>query len=194
MNRKMTLFMIAAVAAILPSVAIADIMITGNVGLNGTANTAVFTFVPGTNFQAADGSVSWNAYHTSGQFMGDLKFAKVSNQTTFIINVMEIHFKAGLAPGTFYLNSSIFTPFIPGSTMYLKLSPMVFGDFSYSGLPGATPTVVNPAVTAFQLQTSNSFMTPVSGGTIIYIGFFTPAYDGMAITGELTVSGTYISG
>ncbi len=194
MNRKVTLMVIAAIAAILPSVAIADVMISGSIGVNGTSNTAVFTYVPGTNFQAADGSVSWNAYHTANAYMGDLKFAKVSNQTTFIINVMEIQFQAGLAPGTFYLNSSIFSPFIVGSMMYLKLSPIAFSDFTYTGLPGATPSVVNPAVTAFQLQTDNTFSTPVSGGTTIYIGFFTPAYDGQAVTGEITLAGTYLSG
>ena len=194
MNRKFTLLLIAAVSTILPAVAVADVMITGDVGVNGTANTAVFQFVPGTNFEAADGSVSWNHY-SSGPYMGDLQFKSVSNQTTFIINVMEIQFKADIAPGVFYLNLSVSTPFVDPSYMYLSMSPMSFSDFSYSGLPGATPTIVNPAVTSMYLSDGSQSYGPVSvsGGTVIYIGFFTSAYGTGTLTGETFLSGTYIS-
>ncbi len=193
MNRKMTFLVIALISTILPAVAVADVMITGNVAVNGTANSNVFYLTPGSNFQAADGSIAWNHY-TSGQYMGDLKFAEVSNQTTFIINVMEIVFNPNTPAGMFYLNSTISSAFTAGSVMYLSLSPMSFGDFSYSGLPGATPTIVNPAVTAFPLDSAQSYSTPVDGSTIIYIGFFTPGYNGNTLTGELFLTGTYVSG
>lgn len=192
MNRKITFLVVALVATIMPAVAIADVMITGNVSIHGTNNSNTFYLTQGTNFQAADGSVAWNPY-SSGNFMGDLKFADVSNQTTFIINVMEIHFVSSLPSGTFYLNSSVSSVFVPGSTMYLSLSPMSFGDFSYSGLPGAVPAITNPAVTAFPLSGSQSFSTAVDGSTIIYIGFFTPPYDGASVTGEIILTGTYIA-
>ncbi len=193
MNRKMTFLVIALVSTILPAVAVADVMITGNVSINGTANSNVFYLTPGPNFQAADGSISWNHY-SSGQYMGDLKFAEVSNQTTFIINVMEIVFNPNTPAGMFYLNSSISSAFTTGSVMYHSLSPMSFGDFSYSGLPGATPTIVNPAVTAFPLDSAQSYSTAVDGSTIIYIGFFTPGYNGNTLTGEIVLTGVYVSG
>lgn len=192
MNRKLTVLLIAAVTAILPAVAVADVMITGNVGVNGTSNHAAFWLTKGTNYQTADGSIAWNAY-SSGNTMGDLRFATVSNQTTFIINVMEIQFTPTLAPGTFYLNSTVSSAFIPDSVMYLSLNPLSFSDFSYSGLPGAVPTVVNPGVYSFPLDTSHSYSTAVDGSTVIYIGFFTPAYDSIGVTGELLISGTYVS-
>lgn len=193
MNRRLTLLLIAAVSAILPAVAVADVMITGNVGVNGTANTAVFTFHEGSNFQAADGSVQFTDY-SAGQTMAHIGFGMVSNQTTFIINVLEIHFKSTLAPGMFYLNSTGISYFPAGSMMYLSLSPMSFGDFTYTGLPGATPVVTNPAITSFSLSGPSTYSSPVTGGTIIYIGFFTPAYDGLSTTGEMTLTGTYLSG
>ena len=192
MNRKLTFLVVALIATIMPAVAIADVMITGDVNIHGTSNAPVFYLTKGSNFQAADGSIAWNSY-SSQNYMGDLKFAEVSNQTTFIINVMEIHFTSTLPTGTFYLNSSVSSPFVSGSTMYLSLSPMSFGDFSYSGLPGAVPVITNPAVTAFPLTGSQTFSTPVDGTTIIYIGFFTPPYDGASITGELLLTGTYVN-
>ena len=192
MNRKLTFLVVALVATIMPAVAIADVMITGDVNIHGTNNAPVFYLTEGSNFQAADGSVAWNSY-SHGNYMGDLKFGQVSNQTTFIINVMEIHFVSSLPSGMFYLNSTISSPFVPGSTMYLSLSPMSFGDFSYSGLPGAVPVITNPAVTAFPLSGSQSFSTSVDGSTIIYIGFFTPPYNGATITGEILLTGTYIA-
>lgn len=188
----MTFLIVALVSTILPAVAVADVMITGNVGINGTANHATFYLTEGPNFETADGSIAWNHY-SSGAFMGDLKFAEVSNQTTFIINVMEIVFASGAPSGMFYLNSTIGSAFVPGSVMYLSLTPMSFSDFSYSGLPGDVPTVTSPAVTAFPLDSTQSYSTPVSGGTIIYIGFFTPAYNGNELTGELILTGTYIA-
>lgn len=182
----------ALVATIMPAVAIADVMITGNIGIQGTSNSNTFYLTPGSNFQAADGSVSWSAY-TIGHTMGELKFGQVSNQTTFIINVMEIHFVSSAPSGMFYLNSTIHTAFVPNSTMYLSLSPMSFSDFSYSGLPGAVPVITNSAITAFSLSGSQSFSTPVDGSTIIYIGFFTPPYNGYTLTGELFLTGTYVT-
>lgn len=190
MNRKITLLLIAAVSTILPAVAVADVMITGNVGVNGTANANVFYLTPGSNFQAADGSVSINPY-SSGSTMAHVGFGMVSNQTTFIINVLEIQFKDTISSGMFYLNSSGVSYFPAGSVMYLSLSPMSFGDFSYSGLPGATPTITNPAITAFDLSGPSSYSTAVDGSSVIYIGFFTPAYDGLSTTGEMTLTGTY---
>jgi hypothetical protein len=193
MNRKLTLLLIAAVTTILPAVAVADVMITGNVGVNGTHNNAAFWFAKGSNFQTADGSISWNPYTGAHSTMGDLKFATVSNQTTFIINVMEIQFTSTLPPGMFYLNSTVSSPFVAGSVMYLSLSPLSFSDFSYSGLPGAVPTVVNPGVYSFPLDSAQSYSTAVDGSTVIYIGYFTPAYDGIGVTGELLLTGTYVS-
>ncbi len=189
----MTFLVIALVSTILPAVAVADVMITGNVSIQGTANSNVFYLTPGPNFQAADGSIAWNHY-SSGQYMGDLKFAEVSNQTTFIINVMEIVFNPNTPSGMFYLNSTVSSAFTAGSVMYLSLAPMTFGDFSYSGLPGETPTVLNPGITTFPLDSAQSYSTPVDGSTVIYIGFFTPGYNGNILTGELFLTGTYVSG
>lgn len=193
MNRKITLLVVALVSTILPAVAVADVMITGNVSIYGTSNSNVFYLTPGPNFQAADGSIAWNHY-SSGPYMGDLKFAEVSNQTTFIINVMKIVFNTNAPAGMFYLNSTVGSPFTAGSVMYLSLAQMTYSDFSYSGLPGATPNVVNPGVTSFPLNSAQSFSTPVDGSTVIYIGFFTPGYNGASLTGELFLTGTYVSG
>lgn len=193
MNKKMTFLIVALVSTILPAVAVADVMISGNVGINGTANTPVFYLTPGPNFQTADGSIAWNHY-TSGNYMGDLKFAEVSNQTTFIINVMKIVFNPNTPSGMFYLNSTISSAFTAGSVMYLSLAPMSYSDFSYSGLPGAVPSITNPAVTAFPLDSAQSYSTPVDGSTVIYIGFFTPGYNGFVLTGEITLTGTYVAG
>ncbi|AKA49305.1 hypothetical protein IX51_09555 [uncultured archaeon] len=193
MNRRLTLLLIAAVSAILPAVAVADVMITGQVGVNGTHNNAAFWLAPGSNFQTADGSISWNPYTGTHNAMGDLQFGTVSNQSTFIINVMQINFAPTLGSGMFYFNSTVSSPFVTGSYMYFSLAPLSFSDFNYQGLPGEIPTVVNPGVTAFSLTSADSYSVAVDGSTTIYIGFFTPPYDGAALNGEILVSMTYIS-
>lgn len=62
MNRKVTLLLLAAVTAILPAVAVADVMITGQVNIVGTQNTPAFYVCPGPNYLTADqlGSIELN--------------------------------------------------------------------------------------------------------------------------------------
>ena len=193
MNKKLTFLIIALVSTILPAVAMADVMITGNVNMVGTSNHVPFYFAKGSNFQTADGSISWNSYSSTANSMGDLEFGDVSNQTTFILNVMEIAFTPGTPAGTFYLTSIVGSPFPAQSVMYLSLSPMSFSDFNYTGLPGAVPSISSPSITAFPLDSPQTYSTPVDASTIIYIGFFTPGYNGV-VSGELALSGSYVSG
>lgn len=193
MNRKLTFLIVAVVATILPAIAVADVMVTGTVGFTGTANNMPFYFTEGSNFETADGSISWNSYSHAGGSMGDLEFGVVSNQTTFIVDVMEIAFAQGTPAGTFTLGSIVSSPFPSGSVMYLSLSPMSFSDFSYSGAPGAVPSAISPSIHSFPLDTPQVYSMPVNADSIIYIGFFTPSYNGV-VSGELALFGSYVAG
>ncbi len=190
MNRKVTLLLIAAVTAILPAVAVADVMITGNVVINGTQNAPVFVIQPGPNYVAANavGSIIWNpqvesvVQQTDGQIvpMASFDLEGIANQTTALANVLDLNvtINAGVT-GTLYVN---FT-----------------GDFPAGALVWITNTTmtVNDVMSQTGGQDINSalfvYSAPFPGGTTTYyISFYLPpstAYEGAS--GNIT--GTFIA-
>lgn len=193
MNRKVTILLIAVIAAILPAVAVADVMITGQVGIEGTTNSAVFHLQAGPNYQDADGYLGWHPY-SSGIHMGDLHLNPTSNQTVLAINVMEITFQSGIAPGTFWLNLTGYSAdmFPSGAYLYISNNLQTFTDFSSpnsysspgSGIIALTLHVANGA-------TVSSGPISVTSSTVLYIGFYLPAVGPSAVNAELWAFGSY---
>lgn len=193
MNRKVTLLLIAVIAAILPAVAIADVMITGQFSIAGTTNSTVFHLQAGPNYQDADGYLGWHTY-TSGQHMGDMHLNPTTNQSVLAINVMEITFNPTMAAGTFWFNLTGYSAdmFPTGSYMYISDSLQSFSDFqspnSYAS-PGS-------GVIALNLHLGNGVSVSsgpisVTSSTVLYIGFYLPGVGPTAVNAEIWAFGTY---
>lgn len=193
MNRKVTILLIAAIAAILPAVAIADVMITGQVGIEGTTNSTVFHLQAGPNYQDADGYLGWHSY-SSGIHMGDMHLNPTANQTVLAINVMMITFDSGIMPGTFWLNLTGYSTdmFPSGAYMYVSDNLQYFTDFSspnsYSS-PGS-------GIIALNLHIANGVTVStgpidVTSSTVLYIGFYLPAVGPSALNAEVWAFGSY---
>lgn len=190
MNRRMTLLLVAAVTAILPAVAVADVMITGNVAIVGTQNTPIFYLQPGPNYPAANavGSIYWNpiveATYTASQEgplpMATFDLEGIANQTTALANVLDLNItiNAGVT-GTLYLN---FTGNFPAAAMvWITSSQVTVNDVM--SLAGGQP--LNSAAFVFN--------GPFSGGTTTYyISFYLPpSVNYASATG--TITGTFIA-
>ncbi len=187
MNRKVTLLLITAVTAILPAVAVADVMITGNVSIVGTQNTPVFYLQPGPNYPAAHsvGAIDWNPMViATAQENGPLPMATfdlegIANQTTALANVLDLNITiAAGVNGVLYVN---FTGDFPaGALVWITPSPVTLADVM-SGVGGQP---INSAT--FQ------YNGPFSGGTTTYyISFLLPNGSYAGDTG--TITGTFIA-
>ncbi len=194
MNKRLTVLIIAAVAAILPAAAVADVLITGSVNVTGTPNSPVFKFDIGPNYEQADGYISWHSY-SSGQFMGDLHLNLAPNENVLAINVFKIDFGASAAPGVFYFNltGASAIQFPAGSMIYLSSSLMSFSQFE-SPYSTSSPA---PGITTLPLSIPNgntvsSGPISVTGGTTLYVGVYLPA--GSQGSAEIDAQGQYFSG
>ncbi len=188
MNRKVTLLLITAVTAILPAVAVADVMITGNVSIVGTQNTPVFYLQPGPNYQAAYsvGAIDWNpivletVQQNAPLPMATFDLEGISNQTTALANVLDLNITiAAGVNGILYVN---FTGDFPtGAMVWITPDPVTVAAVM-SGVGGQP---INSATFSY----SGPF---VGGTTTYYISFLLPASAAYAgSTG--TITGTFIA-
>ncbi len=185
-NRKITLLLLATVATILPAVAVADVLITGNVSIVGTQNAPVFEFQPGPNYYAAHsaGSIIWNpptVAQTSAPTapMATFDLEGIVNQTTALANVLDLNITiAAGVNGDLYVN---FTGDFPAGTLvWISSSMMTIGDVM-SGVGGAN---INSA--------SFHYTGPFPGGvTTYYVSFLLPPGSYAGATG--TITGTFIA-
>ncbi len=189
MNRKMTLLLLTAVTAILPAVAVADVMITGNVAIVGTQNTPIFYLQPGPNYPSAYaiGAIAWNPEVVAPSVvnnqplpMASFDLEGIANQTTALANVLDLNITiAAGVTGTLYVN---FTGDFPTGTLVWITNTTASIGAVMSGVGGQS---INSA--------SFTFSGPFVGGTTTYyISFLLPASTGYAgSTG--TITGTFIA-
>ncbi len=187
----MTLLLLATVATILPAVAVADVMITGNVNIVGTQNSPVFEIQPGPNYPAAyaAGSIIWNPtppavlQAVDGQApMATFDLEGIANQTTALANVLDLNVTIGSegspVNGDLYVN---FTGDFPTGTLVWISSSMVTVNDVMSQVGGQN---INSA--------SFHYTGPFTGLTTYYISFYLPpssGYDGASGT----ITGTFIA-
>lgn len=178
--------MIAAVATILPAVAVADVMITGNVSIVGTQNTPVFVIQPGPNYGAANaaGAIVWNAQAPAPPEgpapMASFDLEGIANQTTGLANVLDLNVTIGSGVnGILYVN---FTGDFPaGAMVWVTAAPASIGDVMNQL---GSPQPLNSA--------SFSFTGPFPGGTTTYyISFYLPPGTYAGDTGSIT--GTFLA-
>lgn len=189
MNRRITLLLIAAVTAILPAVAVADVMITGNVAIQGTQNAPVFVIQPGPNYPSANaiGAILWNppvlgVEQSVSQVapMATFDLEGISNQTTALANVLDLNvtINEGVT-GTLYVN---FTGNFPAGALVWITS---------------TATTINDVMSQVGGQSINSasftYSGPFPGGTTTYyISFYLPSSTAYG-TSTGIITGTFFA-
>lgn len=170
MNRKMMIVLVAIVATVLPAVAVADVMITGSVTVNGS-NITPYYFTTGPNYAAANaaGVITWTP-SSSGSSMGTVDLEGVTNQSVSMVNVGEFVY-TGTASGTFYFN---FTGDFPtGAYAVFSSSPITLSELS--------------SAHEVPLSGEYSAVAPVTGASTFYLSFYLPAGS------YVTSSGTSLS-
>ena len=175
MNRKIMWIMIAAVAALLPAVAVADVMINGNFSGSATHVPDSFSIQAGPNYANAHSlaGLTWKSVQNSeSEVLGTVSLGYMSNETVTEINVLDINFTGS---GTFYFNVTV--PNVPGvvfstgSIMYISSSPETFGT------PGTQISLANSGTTSLSFSVTSS--------TTLYIGF---------VVGPDSMGGTFTVG
>lgn len=191
MNRKMTLLLLAAVTAILPAVAVADVLVTGTITLESYHHHTAFELQPGPNYAAANStnSIGWTSDALSAQgLMGMVDLEGSLYVQTEMVNVLDLNFTVSnpAAPASFmglYLNVSSST-FIPGTIMVISdyqvtfagmeatpVTPYSAGDPSI-GLSVAAP---HTNIVAVDLsQNPHLLITSFAPAQTLYISFILP--------------------
>ena len=171
MNRKIMILMVAVVATVLPAVAVADVMITGNVYGVGSQAPDAFWVQDGSNYASAHSAAgfTWTATSSSeSEILGTITLGVMTNETIYEINVLDINFSA---PGYFNLTvnvpsilpSSASSEFASGTSIFFSTSPFNF-------VSGA----ISPTTTEISLSSPGSTTInfgSVSSSTTIYVAF-----------------------
>lgn len=189
MNKKVTMLLIAAVAMLLPAVAVADVMVTGSYAVSGSSVGPLFYLAEGPNYAAAN-ETGLFGFHKDGTTahqvvtMGQIYLEGISNQTVKEINVLELVIPASTHAigGVLYLNITGASGF-GSATMYISLYSGDLQTFSNLSSQNAMNIDSDPS---FSLTIS-----PGSGALVYYIGFVLP--PGNYAAGSFTLNGTFIS-
>lgn len=201
MNRKLTLLMIAAVATILPAVAVADVMVTGQITLESFHQHTAFEFQPGPNYAAANATNSIGWITQTGSYMGMLDLEGSLNVQTEMVNVIDLNITVSnaAAPSSvseLFLNVSS-SSFPAGTIMVISTSEIGFSTLvgtsvtTYTGTPipvngGSLSTVVavdlsqNPHLVINNFHTAQTF----------YLGFILP--PGMYAGSSALLTGQFV--
>jgi hypothetical protein len=199
MNRKLTLLLIAAVTTILPAVAVADVMITGQISLESMHHHTAFEFQPGPNYPAANSTDSIGWMPTDGNTMGMLDLQGSLLVTTQMVNVIDLNITVSnaAAPASFmglYLNVSSST-FPVGTVMVISTSMIGFSALTgtavthYVGTPISVDASSLATVVAVDLsENPHMVLTGFSPTETFYFGFILPpgyyAGAGALLTGQ----------
>jgi len=183
MKNKYKLFIIISIAAILPSVAVADVMVTGSALVSGTTAVPPVHFETGMNYATAHdlGLLTWTP--STGGLMGTLDLEGSENSSIAMANVLDLNTSAESINGaTVYLNLSSTT--FPAGTLYVTNSPMntsevQSGSFKAGQLVGSLSLSTSGNI---HFTVDNPSESPLH--MVLYIGFELPPgdYAGQAFT------------
>lgn len=188
MNKKLTLLLVAAVTAILPAVAVADVLVTGQLTLESYHHHTAFELQPGPNYGAANSTNSIGWMPLQGTTMGQLDLEGSYYVQTEMINVLDLNFTLSnpAAPASFmglYLNVS--------SSTFSSGTVMVISDFAISfsvlestpvthysaGDPSISLSVGSPHTNIVAVDLSENphlLVTSFTPGQTLYVGFILP--------------------
>lgn len=173
MKNKYRLLIIISIAAILPSVAVADVMITGTIQISGTTAIPPVHFELGSNYREAHdlGILTWTS--SSGSSMGSLDIEGSSNTTIGLANVLDLNTSGESVDGAMvYLNLSG-SNYFPAGMMYITNTPMTLAEVN-----GSSSFATGQLVGSLALTHSGSIHFTVKNPSefhmVLYIGFYLP--------------------
>lgn len=202
MNKKATILITALIASILPAVAIADVMITGNFTVQSGTNNVAWFIQHGPNYAQANevGAINW--YPNEGpNNMGELDLQGMLYGDTWMVNVLDLNLSLSptAIPGTFslFLNVSDST-FPVGTILAISTQPITFsqlmgasvthytaGDPSIVVNAGSTSTLILVDLSENPHLVINNFPSPFNPATHYFsLSFILPAntYSGTGAT------------
>ncbi|WP_393972063.1 hypothetical protein OXIME_000666 [Oxyplasma meridianum] len=183
MNSKWTLLVVLAVAVMIPAIAVADVMVSGQILIQGLQTSDTFIINHGTNYQSANGSglFGWIPEKQSPQeTLGTVWLGMMSNETITEVNVLEINFTSGVAKNSIFQIDVRNGDFAKNTFMIVSTSPLTIlpdGNILGSNMLEFSLYSGNSVVKGFPIGiTEGSFI--VSSWTHLYVGFFIPPQDG----------------
>ncbi len=202
MNRKLTILLIAAVATILPAVAVADVLVTGNLTIQSGTNTNLFYFQQGPNYLKAHaaGAITW-IEPVSSTNQGTIDLEGIGNQSTYMVNVLDMNFSLSPTaippPFVLYLNFSN-SNFPAGTVMVVSTSQLTITQLQstpvtqYSGTSIVVNGGLSSTVVAVDLSQNPSLVVTNFGhSTTLYFGFELP--PGLYTGASADLTGTFVA-
>jgi hypothetical protein len=184
MSSKWFLLVVITVAVMIPAVAVADVMISGDISVQGKQAQDAFMITTGPNYKTANMShlFGWVPETTSLQeSMGTAWIGTMSNETITEVNVLEINFTSGVAKNSNFEINVTNGHFANNTFMIVSSSPLSI--VSGGNVQSSGETLIfslysgNTIVTGNGLGiTSGSFQ--VNSNSHLYIGFYIPPQGG----------------
>ena len=211
MNRKTIILLVAMVATILPAVAVADVMVQGNVQVEATGGSAAFMVTQGSNYAAAQdlmtkGSIWTSTQKSATEQMGTMALPTMTNETLYGVNILQVNFLADeISSADFYINISVSTAFVSGTYLYISGSPMSLSALSSPTVltAGSPVSVAAGAHTVYSVSLSTTTSTTLfsleytavssSAGSHVYIGFETTPPGSASLSGLAQIAFNYIA-
>lgn len=167
MNKKIMWLMVGLVAAVLPAVAVADVMLTAYVYGNEAPVGDAFYVQQGSNYANANAlaGFTWTPQVTSeSEILGTITLGYMSNETIYEVNVLDVNF-TGLS-GSAYFNITVT---VPNSQI---TGGAVFPADSFIYITNSPQSITKlPASTSLSVAGSTTYNFMVSSTSTIYIGF-----------------------
>ena len=161
MNKKIMWLMVGLVAAVLPAVAVADVMLTAYVHGSETSTGDAFTVQQGPNYANANAltGFSWvSQVNSEIEFLGSATIGFMSNETITEVNVLDINFTGLMGSATFSITVEVTSVFPSGSYIYISDTPQ-----SLVNVPPGTNLAVSGSSVPLTFTVTDS--------STIYIGF-----------------------
>lgn len=185
MNGKWFLLVVLAVAFMIPAVAVADVLISGEVTVQGSQSGDAFIINQGPNYKVANSSglFGWIPEKQSPQeILGNGWIGTMPNETITEVNVLEINFTSGIAKNSNFEINVTGGHFANNTFMIVSNGPL-------SILPDGNLLGSN-IMLEFSLFSGNSVVTgnapgiteggfTVNPGSHLYIGFVIPPQSGI---------------
>ncbi len=185
MEGKWVLVAVIAISILIPAVAIADVIITGNVSVQVSQGQYAFTINPGPNYNTANNSkfFGWRQQNQSpDKYLGTAWIGTISNETITEVNVLEINFSSSIQKNSVFVINVTDGRFANNTFMIVSTSPLTI--LPDGNIFGSSGTLI------FSLYSGNSVVTgnypgitvgsfSVSPSTHLYVGFYIPPQGGM---------------
>ncbi len=191
MNKTIKFIILFSVVAILPSVAVADVIVGGIFTGSATSTTPPVTLQPGSNYMQAQqlGLIYWSpsVYST----MGELHINGSSTMNETMANVLDLNtsYESLNGGATIYVNVTS-SNFISG-ILYITNSPMNLTEVSTGEFhPGVLIGQLSLTGGSVSFPSSN----PSGSGASFYIGFYLPFGHYKDTSFEITVQYVAIGG